>query len=895
MKVVRKNMILPVRVLLSSGVATLGLFPFSVALAQEAVFEEAQPAPPAAETVAQGNEIVVTATKREQTLQDVPVAVTVTTGETIERAQIRDIKDLTSVVPSLRVNQLQSSANTNFFIRGFGNGANNAGIEPSVGLFIDGVYRSRSAAMIGDFPDIQRVEVLRGPQSTLFGKNASAGVISIVTQEPKFEFGGNVEASYGNYNAMILKGVVTGPVSDTIALSLAGGINKRDGYVRDLAAGGRTNERDRWFVRGQALFENDAFKVRLIGDYSKIDENCCAAVNVRPSGATAALMSPLVGGMVNSPSQRFDDIVYSNFPSTNDIENYGFSGQIDYSLGPLKLTSITSWRRLDAVTNQDSDFSSAELLGRNFQDLKIDTFTQEIRLASDLDGPINVLIGGFYFNEDIDQSNQVFLGNDFRNYADLLIRGQSGGAFTLSQVEQLMGATQGNPGLYAGRFFGSGTGLREEYGVKDESFSLFSQVDFEVTDRLTLTAGINYTKDTKRYHTNVVSDELFSSLELSDFVAPATGVLVSQQVGGILGVPGGFASPAQIAGFAQAQPGAFAQISAGSAAAAGQLTSLSPLQFLPPFLNVPNAVEGNRLSDDDFSYTLRLSYDMTDTINLYASYATGYKASSINLSRDSRPFPADRDAIVAAGLAVPNLTYTSRFAGPEDSTVYEAGLKANWGIATANLAVFKQEIKGFQSNIFTGTGFVLTNAGKQSTFGIEFEGMVKPVEQLTLNLAVTYLDPKFDNFEISAFGDLSGTRPAGVPPISATFGFQWDQPVGDGEDRIILRSDFHYESLFQQVEGLPGFLVRDPATGEVVPASIPGAILAAREFQHDTNELNASLTYAMGNGLDLTIWGRNLLDDRYLHQVFDSPAQSGSISGYPNQPRTYGVAARYRW
>lgn len=895
MKVADTSMPLRGRALLCSSVAALGIFTCSAAFAQEAPYEEAQPATDIPETTDEGNDIVVTATKRQQTLQSVPVAVTVTTGETIDRAQIRDIKDLTSVVPSLRVNQLQSSANTNFFIRGFGNGANNAGIEPSVGLFIDGVYRSRSGAMIGDFPDIQRVEVLRGPQSTLFGKNASAGVISIVTQEPKFEFGGNVEASYGNYDAMILKGVVTGPVSDSIALSFAGGLNKRDGYVKDLGSGGRTNERDRWFLRGQALIESDALKVRLIGDYSKIDENCCAAVNVRQSAATAAILNPLVGGMVNNPSQRFDDIVYYNFPSTNDIENYGFSGQIDYALGPLNFISITSWRRLDAVTNQDSDFTSADLLGRNFQDLKIDTFTQEFRLSTDLDGPLNILFGGFYFNEDIDQRNEVFLGQNFRNYADLSIRGQSDGAFTLAQVEQLMGATRGNPGLYAGQFFRPGTGLRESYGLKDESFSLFSQIDFEVADGLTLTAGINYTKDTKHYQADVTSDELFAAQVLSNFVAPAANVLVSQQVGGILGVPGGFATPAQIADFAQAEAAAFAQISAGSAAAAGQLTSLSPLQFLPPFLNVPNAVESDKLSDDDFSYTLRLSYDATDTVNLYASYATGYKPSSINLSRDSRPFPRDRAAIVAAGLAVPNLTYTSRYAGPEDSTVIEAGLKANWGIASANVAVFHQQIKGFQSNIFTGTGFVLTNAGKQSSFGIEFEGVVKPVEPLTLNLAVTYLDPKFDSFEISAFGDLSGTTPAGVPPISATFGLQWDQPVGSGEDRIILRGDFHYETLFRQVEGLPGFLVRDPVTGAILPDSIPVAIQAAREFQHDTNELNASLTYAMDNGLELTVWGRNLLDDRYLMQVFDSPAQQGSVSGYPNQPRTYGVAARYRW
>jgi outer membrane receptor protein involved in Fe transport len=146
------------------------------------------------------NEIVVTATKREQTLQQVPVAVTVTSADVINHAKIRDIKDLASVVPSLRVAVHQSSAQTNFFIRGFGNGANNAGIEPSVGVFIDGVYRSRSAAQIADFPDVKRVEVLRGPQSTLFGKNASAGVVSISTMEPQFKPGGSAEVAYGNFN-----------------------------------------------------------------------------------------------------------------------------------------------------------------------------------------------------------------------------------------------------------------------------------------------------------------------------------------------------------------------------------------------------------------------------------------------------------------------------------------------------------------------------------------------------------------------------------------------------------------------------------------------------------------------------------------------------------------------
>ncbi len=880
--IVRSTRMSPVRVALRGATASLALALPAVAYAQDT---------PPADDYADGNEIVVTATKREQTLQDVPVAVSVTTGETIERAQIRDIKDLASVVPSLRVNQLQSSANTNFYIRGFGNGANNAGIEPSVGLFIDNVYRSRSASMIADLPDVERIEVLRGPQSTLFGKNASAGVISIVTKRPQFTFGGNVEASYGNLDALVLKGVVTGPLGETIAASLAGGYNRRDGYARDVNTGDRTNERNRWFVRGQLLFEpgND-LSLRLIGDYGKIDENCCAVVNLRSAAPTQAILA--VGGRVNPATEPFGDKVYNNFNSTNKIENWGLSGQVDYEFGDFKLASITSYRRTDAVTNQDSDFTSADLLSRNFQDVGFKTFTQEFRVTGTILDRVTALLGAYYFNEKIDQSNELFLGTQFRPYADLLIRGQSNNAFNVAAVETVLGALSGNPALYSGRFFGNGQGLSENYRLKNEAYSLFAQFDVEIVDRLTLTAGINYTHDKKRFATNTSSTDVFSGVPLANFVAPATNLFIAQTVGGLLQVPGGIASAAQVQGFAAANPAAFAQIQTGSSNTAQQLLALRALQFLPPFLNVPNAVESGKVSDGDFSYTLRLAYDLNDRINLYASYATGFKAASINLSRDSRPTPADFATITQRGIGVANLTAGSRFAGPENSTVYEAGLKANWGMASANVAVFKQVIRGFQSNIFTGTGFFLANAGKQSAFGIEFEGMVKPVKPLTLNLAVTWLDPKYDTFVLSAFGDLSGTKPGGVAPLSATIGGQYDFELANG-NRLILRGDYHYESSFKLVEGLPGLVVKNPITGQVL--SVADALAAARQFKQNINDVNASLSYVMQNGLEVSLWGRNLLDDRTILQIFDSPAQSGSISGYPSQPRTYGVSARFRW
>ncbi len=252
----------------------LALIACGPALAQD---KAVQPAPAASTAL---DEIIVTATKREQTLQDVPISVSVTGALAVERAQIRDLIDLQSLVPSLKVSQFNSVGQTNFVIRGFGNGNGNDGIESSVGVFIDGVYRSRSSAALDDLPEIERIEVLRGPQSTLFGKNVSAGAISIVTKKPEFEFGGKAEVSLGNFGLKQVKGTITGPISDTLALRVSGSVNKRDGYATNVITGNDVNNRDRWSMRADALWlPNDKTSIRMIADYNKITEICCAVVS----------------------------------------------------------------------------------------------------------------------------------------------------------------------------------------------------------------------------------------------------------------------------------------------------------------------------------------------------------------------------------------------------------------------------------------------------------------------------------------------------------------------------------------------------------------------------------------------------------------------------------------
>ncbi|RYD66223.1 MAG: TonB-dependent receptor [Sphingomonadales bacterium] len=849
----------------------------TVFFATPAMAQDATPAAAPQEAVSEtlgSDEIIVTATKRETTLIDTPISVAVVGSDAIEKAQIRDLIDLQTIVPSLRVSQLQSSANTNFIIRGFGNGANNAGIEPSVGVFIDGVYRSRSAAQIGDLPDLERIEVLRGPQSTLFGKNASAGIISIVTARPSFERRGVIEASYGNYNAIVLKGSVSGPLTENIAASLSGNYNRRDGYVRDMALNQDVNDRNRWGVRGQLLFEPSSdLSIRLIGDYDKIDENCCAVANLI-DGPTGAAVRGL-GGRLDS-NNPFSYRVYNNRLSSNKINNWGVSGQIDYDFGGVNLTSITSYRGVKLRTDQDSDFTSADLIGNNANRTDIKTFTQELRLASNFDGPLNFLIGGFYFNERIHVEDDITFGNNFRGYANIL----SGGA--IGQVEGILGVP-------ANTFFRAGQGLFDRFRYKNEAGSLFGQVDFEPVDGLTFTAGLNYTKDKKRVSSNVTSTDSFSAL---DFVAIGRSVITQQgiatTVGQLLGL-NRLATAQEVGAFAQLNPAGFAQVQAGAAAfaaanqsnpAVNPLLGLRPLQFLPPFLNFPNSVESGKTSDDDLAYTLRVNYKITPRLSAYATYGTGFKASSFNLSRDSRPLASDfipgspvtnpgASPIRTAGLAVPNLTTGSRFAGPENATVYEVGLKAQFPRFAFNLAVFKQILEGFQSNVFTGTGFALANAAKQSTTGFEFDTSLNPVDPLTFTFSVTYLDAIYDDFTNSSAGNVTGTRPSGVPEWSYTAGLNYAHDLGGG-NTLTFRGDYHHESKVLVID-------LDP------------------RFTREVNTANAALILGLDNGLELSVWGRNIFNDKHLITAFPSVAQSGSYSGYPNQPRTYGGTARFRF
>jgi outer membrane receptor protein involved in Fe transport len=837
------------------------------------------------EDVAIFEEIVVMATKREQTLQEVPVAVSVVSADVMNDAQVLDIKDLQTLVPSLRVSQLQSSANATFLIRGFGNGANNAGVEPSVGVFIDGVYRSRSAASLADFPNLERIEVIKGPQSTLFGKNASAGVINVVTAKPSLSgYSGSAAFTYGDYDQIIVKGDISGPITDTFAWSLSGNYNQRDGYFTNLETGTDFNELNRWGLRGQLLWApSDNFEARLIADMDEIDEFCCGVANLAEGVAGIGIRSPGVGGNYLA-EQPFSYNGIFNFDAVNEIENSGMSLQLDWDINDyMTLTSITAFRTLERFDNSDGDFTTAALLSEtaaNLTDTTLDTFTQEFRLSGSTD-KMDWLVGAFWFDEEVEQNSGVLFDTGARPYVDTMTK------LATAQTEQdfidalnpavpsPLSDLEAGLGLPAGIFLAPGQGTLEAGTLDNQALSLFAQVDFALGDRSTITLGINYTEDEKDVSVNTINDNVFSAVDL----VTVGGGLITQQVFDALvaqGVPPDIALQQATAAGAAAAPVDCDPVAGIAPPQCNPLLPLQEVQILPPFVNFPNSVEPGTSNDDQTTWTARFAYDISDRLNTYISAGTGFKATSWNLSRDSRPFEEDIPALEAAGLTVPNLVPATRYAGPEDSTLYEIGLKGVYDNWTFNLAVFDQEIEGFQEVVFQGTGFVLVNAGSQSTTGAEIDVLWTITDNLEWFIAGTYLDAVYDDFQngpgIGGPTDLSGTQVPGVSEFSANTWVRWSFDIGANMSGFV-RAEYYYESDVQVIANVP-------------------ADVASREV----NLVNASAGLSWDNGFELMLWGRNLTDDEFLQSAFPTTfqnlAEPFSYSGYPNQPRTWGITLR---
>ncbi|MGH8864395.1 MAG: TonB-dependent receptor domain-containing protein, partial [Burkholderiales bacterium] len=514
----------------------------------------------------------------------------------------------------------------------------------------------------------------------------------------------------------------------------------------------------------------------------------------------------------------------------------------------------------------DADFTSADILANNLNESSIDTFTQELRLVFDNGGPVTGLLGGYYFDESVDYKDTLTWGDDIRAYATGLIYAQTGSLTVLSNLEAALG-------LPPGTLLQSGQGQVITTSQDSEVSTVFGQLDWKIGDRLTLTAGVAYAEVQKDVSIDQTNTDVFSSLNFVNIgFAGAFGALT----GGLPPLPPNLAAfPAQAALADQISVTACSATSPPPFCNA--TLGLYPFQFLAPIVPFSD----DHSNDNQTTYTARLAYDINDDLMVYGGVSTGFKATSWNLSRDTKPVqpvPGDRSPL---GL-YPNPyygRYGSRLAGPEESTVYELGFKGRWPQAALNVALFDEEIKDFQSNTFLGTGFGLANAGKQSVHGFEYDLQLFPTPHWEFNLGVTYLDPLYDSFVYGpavqdepgdpANTDLSGTRPAGISTWTSVLAGTYRWTLGSYE--AFVRADYDHESNVRVIENVP-----------------------ERVASREVNTVNAAAGLSK-DGWEFQLWGRNLTDDDYLISAFPSVAQFGSYSGYPSQPRSFGVTLRKRF
>jgi outer membrane receptor protein involved in Fe transport len=651
-------------------------------------------------------EIVVTATKRAQAIQEVPVAVTAIGAERIKAAGITDARDLVQVVPSLFLTSGGSEiAGAVARIRGVGTTGDNPGLESSVALFVDGVYRNRTNVGLGELGEVERIEVLRGPQGTLFGRNASAGLIAVTTAGPSEQAGGYGEIGYGNYDAWRLAAGFTGPVGDTVAARLDGVYQGRDGFLTDRVTGEDYNTRDRGLLRGQLLLTpGDDVRIRLIADYAKRDEDCCAAITL-VRGPSAAILTGF-GAQFGSGGAPGDDDPFDRESATSigrghqqDVVDYGLSAELGWDFDAATLTAISAWREWRGTRAQDTDYMGADLVYRDFDSWanRFQTWSQELRLNGQ-SGPVDWLVGAYAARENLYLRESVRMGNDFARYADALVR---------AAVPTFPGYRALVTGLSGGRVTNALAGgqgaVENRYDQESTTWALFTHNIVSLTDRLDLTLGARYTDERKSVDTAIRTDN------------PACPIL------------------------------------AGAAAAGAIPSTLVAFPCLP-FWNP--ATDGTRSGDRDESEltgSLALSYSVGEAASVYGSYARGYKAGGYNLDR------------AAFSATSPDVNRDLQF-DPETVDSFELGAKLRSADRrlTGAVTLFHSTFEDFQLNTFNGISFVVVTAPEVVSKGVEVEATAQPIDGLLLAGGVTYADTRYaDTLPGAIFAPPSAANPAG--------------------------------------------------------------------------------------------------------------------------------------
>ncbi len=462
---------------------TVSVSALVVASALAALPAMAQTAPSQQDAATTIDEIIVTATRREQALIDVPIAVTAVGGEQLENSGVTDIRELTSLAPSVQFQTPGGGADSSIRIRGVGTTSTNPGLESSVGVVIDGVIRARTGVALSELGDLERIEVLRGPQGTLFGRNTSSGIINVITQQPDFNgISGSITGTYGNYENRRISGAINLPlVQDELALRVESSWETRDGFYSDANSNETLDNIDRQFVRAKLLWQpSDRVSWTFSGDYTNRDENCCVALLAIAGPTfdrvnTIAAASGGVGYPSRDPSDR-EASKNNTRRNQEDIQDWGLSASGEIDLGWGQLTTITAYRSWAADRSQDFDHSGADLgfFAPNGLHQEFDVFTQEVRLQGNA-GKLDWLVGAFYADETVVNDSAFRMGADFPAIF--------GGAAAF-QPTTLAAFTPGD----------GARGYGEQEGT---DISVFTHNIYQVTDQFSITAGLRYTSNEK--------------------------------------------------------------------------------------------------------------------------------------------------------------------------------------------------------------------------------------------------------------------------------------------------------------------------------------------------------------------------------------------------------------
>jgi iron complex outermembrane receptor protein len=708
-----------------AATTALAALPFAApALAQDA---------PVAEEAGSG-EILVIARKREERLVDVPIAITALSTEALEKAGAKDLSGVQGAIPNVNIVQGRGSASSaNFFIRGIGQPDALQTFDPAVGVYVDGVYLSRIQGALLNLYDVERVEVLRGPQGTLYGKNTIGGAVNVVSRKPNLsQLTGEASVTYGDYDELTIKGYASAPlVTDQIALSVAGVYDQRDGLVTDPRTGRKYNDRDN--LSGRAILRarpSETVEVLISGDYTR----------QRNAATLGYLTAPLVqtnfatGATVLVPAEPYGPYDFKASTSLaagqgQKLDHWGVSGTINVDLSDsVQLTSITAYRKLRTDFYIDIDATQFEL-GDVFVGTRQHQFSQELQLKYSSDRLKGVL-GLYYLNENVTSHQEA--------YADDLFK---------------FGAV---PITF--------TRLIDDKQVT-KSYAAFGQLTYDLTDQLSLTGGLRYTKEDKSYNrcTTTVSN---------------LGLL-------------------------------------------NALAYCFPANLPAPFTGI------GKVSYDAWTPMASLAFKPTRDTLLYASASRGFKAGGFNGRVNSNgDISVTQNGVTTV---IPNFepekvwTYEVGAKG----SFLDGRVRLSAAAFHSDYSNFQARV-GNGTNVGLGGSFPVLNAGKLRIQGFEFEAQVKPSTPLTLTASVGYLDAvykRFDDprrlppaggaaFSCNPTGTKITCKPAFAPPLTLRLGADYRIPLGEAS--LTLGGDVRFvDKQYLSVDNRPGLTEDGYALGNL--------------------------------------------------------------------------------